>query len=594
MNILTLLQKRFDQALAALVPDAEARKKYVAMIKQSQGDRFGDYQANCAMSLKKEVGGDPRQIAAEIVKRLKIDDMCEPPEIAGPGFINVTIKADWLAEQLRKIAADDRLGVEPIVGPKTFVVDFSSPNIAKSLHVGHLRSTIIGDALARLLRFLGHKVITDNHLGDWGTQFGTLIYGYKHFLDKNAFEKEPLKELERLYKLVQGMKKLKVEDADEEPSADPVEMACREETAKLHAGDLQNNALWRMFIPHCLVDLNKMYERLDVHFDNTLGESFYQPLLAGVVKSLDDKGITVISNGAKVIVFGEDSRSVVQKQDGAFTYMTTDLATIQYREQQWSPNEILYVVDFRQAAHFQKLFNAACRWGYDKVQLHHISFGSVLAKDGKPMKTREGENISLVALLDEAEERAKQAYEANTKERMERGDEVPQLTAEEQQQIATTVGLGAVKYADLSQNRTSNYKFDWDKMLAMDGNTATYMQYAYARNKSILKKGNTDSAALRTLLPKLILSTSYERALALQLLRFEEALQAAAGEFLPHLLTSYLWDLAKCYSGFFVNCPVLKAETPELKNSRLLLCDLTARVIRQSLQLLGIETVKRM
>jgi arginyl-tRNA synthetase len=545
------------------------------------------------MSLAKELGQKPPQVAAEIVQRLRIDDLCAPPQIAGPGFINLTMKAEWLQQQIQNIANDDRLGVPKPVQPKTFVIDFSSPNVAKSLHVGHLRSTIIGDALARLLRFLGHHVVTDNHLGDWGTQFGTLLYGYKNYVDAKAFAYDPVHELERLYKLVQGMKKSTNEESDE-PSDDPIDRLCREETAKLHAGDPENVALWQMFMPHCLAELHDLYKCLDIHHDHELGESFYNPLLAAVVTSLEEKGLTQESRGAKVIAFDDESFSVVQKQDGAFTYMTTDLATIKYRVEQWSPDTILYVVDFRQGVHFQKLFSAARRWGYDKVGLHHISFGSVLGKDRKPMKTREGENVSLATLLNEAEARALNVYDNNMKERIERGEDVPQLSEEEKNRIATTVGLGAVKYADLCQNRTSDYVFDWDKMLAMDGNTATYMQYAYARNRSIFQKGEFDPVQLRRAVPKVILATPHERALALQLLRFEEALQSAANEFLPHLLTSYLWDLAKAYSGFFVNCPVLKAETPELRQSRLLLCDLTARVIQQTLGLLGIRTVERM
>lgn len=594
MNVLNLLQRKLQEALTGLVSNPAV---YAVMLKPAQDARFGDYQANCAMPLKKELGGDTRQIARTIAERLQREDILEQPTIAGPGFINLTLRKDWLARQVRHMAADERLGVAPLETPRTVVVDFSSPNVAKPMHVGHLRSTIIGDALARLLRFLGHHVITDNHLGDWGTQFGMLLYGYKHFLDAQAFQADPVRELARLYVYVRNQirKTVDAEGEEEESPDDPIAQAVREETAKLHAGDAENLRLWREFMPYCYAEIERIYRRLDVHFDHTLGESFYHPMLADVVRDLRQRGIAQESAGAIVVFFGDkEAPALIQKRDGAFTYMTTDLATIRYRLQQWHPDAILYVVDFRQSLHFQQLFDIVRRWGYDKVELRHVSFGSVLGVDRKPIKTREGGAVELGALLDEAVAQAARRYQQTRQERIERGEDVPELTATELEQIYHAVGYGAVKYADLSQNRESDYVFNWDKMLAMDGNTATYMQYAYVRNRGIFRKGGVEVSPLRQDPPSVLLQTPQERTLALQLLRFHEALAAAAEELKPNLLTNYLWDLAKAYSGFFQNCPVLKAETTELQQSRLLLCDLTARVIQRGLDLLGIRTVERM
>ena len=403
MNVPQQLQDKLAKALTGLVADPAP---YAAMLKPAQDPKFGDYQANCAMSLGKALGKPPREVAALIVEKLDLGDMLEKPEIAGPGFINLRLRKEWLGKQLQGMAKEARLGVEPLTAPKTFIVDFSSPNVAKPMHVGHLRSTIIGDALSRLLRFLGHKVITDNHLGDWGTQFGILLYGYKHHLDATAYRTDPVHELVRLYKLVYSQFQKKSED-DDTDSADPIREACRQETAKLHAGDAENVALWKQFMPYCHEVLNRVYRRLDIHFDNTLGESFYNPMLPGVVADLRQKGLAVESQGAIVVPMGEgEPPAMVQKRDGAFTYTTTDLATIKYRIDSWHPNAILYVVDSRQAFHFKSLFRIARQWGYDKVALEHISFGSVLGPDKKPLKTREGELISLESLLDEAAAKA--------------------------------------------------------------------------------------------------------------------------------------------------------------------------------------------
>lgn len=589
MNPLNQIQNRFRAALNGLVPDVEP---YVAMVKAAQDARHGDYQANCAMSLAKVLGKKPRDLAQEIVNRLELNDLLEKPEIAGPGFINLRLKSPWIAQQIREMAGSDRLGVEPAQKPRTLVIDFSSPNVAKPMHVGHLRSTIIGDAIARLFRFLGHTVVTDNHLGDWGQQFGLLLYGYKNFRDDKAFQADPVRELARLYIHVRNLMK----GAEDEEGQDPVSEAARQETAKLHAGDRENVELWKMFMPSCLLDLERIYWRLNVKFDYTHGESFYQPMLADVVANLLDKGIAQKGEeGAIIISLGEGKPpALIRKRDGAFTYTTSDLATIRYRVKTWKPDTVLYVVDARQALHFQNLFAAARLWGYGQVELTHVSFGSVLGEDKKPIKTREGGAVELGSLLDEAVQRAGQVYEQSRKEREERGEDVPALSDEERKQIEEAVGIGAVKYADLCQNRTTDYIFSWPKMLAMNGNTATYMQYAFARNRSIFRKGGEEESRFRTAPPLPSLDTPQERSLAVALLRLEETLNDAAAEYQPSTVTAFLWDLGKAYSGFFQNCPVLKAQTPALRESRLLLCDLTARVIQRCLDLLGIKTVERM
>jgi arginyl-tRNA synthetase len=537
------------------------------------------------------LGRKPQDVAQEIVRKLDLGDALEPPQVAGPGFINLRLRDEWLAAQLQVMAKDDRLGVASAATRKTFVIDYSSPNVAKPMHVGHLRSTIIGDALARLLRFLGHTVIADNHLGDWGTQFGILLYGYKHYLDKEAFEADPVRELARLYIHVRSL--FKRDDEEAEDVADPVAEACRLETAKLHAGDPENRALWEKFMPFCYEEIDRIYRRLDVRFDHRHGESFYQPMLADVVSDLEKKGIARSSDGALAIFFGTEGEppALIRKRDGAFTYTTSDLATVRYRVDTFHPDAMLYVVDFRQALHFQHLFEAARRWGYDKVAMEHIQFGSVLGPNRKPLKTRDGGVPELNDLLDQAVARAAVIYEEI---RSRRGNEAPVLAAEGLQAVYEAVGIGAVKYADLSQNRTSDYVFDLEKMVAMDGNTATYMQYAYARNRNIFAKGNEPITAYRNAPPIPQLHQPQERGLALQLLRLEEALTVAAAEYKPSAITAYLWDLAKSFSGFYDACPVLDAETPELRRSRLLLCDLTARVIQRCLDLLGIRTVERM
>ena len=563
----------------------------LSQIKASSDSKFGDYQFNGSMGLAKEAKVSPRKVAEKIVEFFALPDVLEPVEIAGPGFLNLRIKTQWLAEKIQQMAADPRLGVLKPEKVKTFVIDFSSPNVAKPMHVGHLRSTILGDSLARTLRFFGHTVITDNHLGDWGTQFGIILHGYKHMLDEKAFQNEPVKELARLY--VEVRKLFKTPEEIAKGVVDPVQNACRDETAKMHKGDQTNLELWRKFMPVCLGEIDLVYQRLGVHFDHTYGESFYQPFLNKVVQDLSASGLARESEGALAIFLNEDATpALIRKSDGAFTYMTTDLATIQYRVEQWKPDAILYVVDSRQSLHFSQLFQIAQQWLGQQTRLEHISFGSVLGSDRKPIKTRSGDAVaSLDQLLDEAVRLAKEVYQAAYHQE---GETQSKESLEDLSRVGDVVGIGAVKYADLCQNRTSDYVFNWEKMMAMEGNTATYMQYAYARNRSIFRKGELNPDNYRNASIPVLLETAEERGLALQLFRFEEALTFALVDYKPSLITSYLWDVAKAYSVFFQNCPVLKAPNEGIRQSRLLLCDLTARVLKQGLELLGISVLEKM
>jgi arginyl-tRNA synthetase len=579
MNILHELKARFRAALADL---SDAPGEYLEQVRSAQDPKFGDYQANLAMPLGKKLRRSPRDVANEILKRLDLADLCQPPEVAGPGFINLRIKDGFLVQQLQAIVGDERLGVPVVENPRTFVIDYSAPNVAKPMHVGHIRSTVIGDALCRTLRFLGHRAVSDNHIGDWGTQFGMILYGYKHFLDAAAYRKNPVEELARLYRLVR-------QKMDQKEPA--IEDAVLAETAKLHAGDPENRKLWEEFLPACEDEIGRVYRRLDIRFDHTLGESFYEDRLAGVVEELVKKGIATESDGALCVFFpGEKAPMLIRKQDGAFLYATTDLATIRYRMETFHPDAILYVVDHRQSLHFKHLFEAARLWGYGGVELQHVSFGTVLGEDNRPFKTRSGDTVGLESLLDEAVSRAGQIVAANDDAKPD-GPEIP---PERRGEIAEIVGIGALKYADLAQNRTSDYVFSYDKMLAMNGNTATYMQYAYARVRSIFAKGKFDAEALRRSNSEILLSTPAERALAMEILRFPEALELTAADYRPNQLTSYLFDLANRYSTFFENCHVLRAETDQLRASRLLLCDLTARTIQKGLELLGIKVVEKM
>jgi arginyl-tRNA synthetase len=607
MNLLQHVRSLFAPVLADVAPDPAKLPDYLAAVKPSNNPDHGDYQANFAMALAKSLGQKPPEVARAIVAKLPPSDVLETPTVAGPGFINLKLKDTWLAAQVRGIATDPKLGVEPVAKSRTFVIDLSGPNVAKPLHVGHLRSTIIGDSLVRILRFLGHTVIGDNHLGDWGLQFGILIHGYKNYRDDAAFQADPVRELARLYVTIRKQFK-KDDDEEEGPTDDPIKKICQEETAKLHAGDPENVALWKQFMPACLEMLRPIYERLDVKIDHALGESFYNPMLPSVVEDMLSKGIAFESKGALVIPNAkgivprtdeeqkkEEPPAIIRKRDGAFTYTTTDLATIKYRMETWKPDAMLYVVSSPQALHFKTVFAQARRWGYEGVEFQHIQFGSMLdPKTGKKLSTSGGGAPELEPLLDEAARLSLLKYEVSAADRRAHGHDVPELTDIEKAAIAEAIGISAVKYADLRQHRTTDYKFDLEKMTDTEGDTAAYMQYAYARTRAIFRKGAVDAARFRDSPPAVVISQPAERMLVLQLLRFPEAVEAAAADYLPHLITAYLWDLAKCFSGFFENCPVLKAETPELKESRLLLVDLVGRVVKQALDLLGIRTVERM
>lgn len=578
MSILSELKSRFREALSGLTDEPE---ELLPMVRRSQDPRFGDYQANFAMPLGKRLRRPPREVATQIAGRVRVDDLCEPPEVAGPGFINLRLTNAWLARALAEAADDPRLGIPAVATPRTYVVDFSAPNVAKPMHVGHIRSTVIGDALCRLLRFLGHRVISDNHLGDWGTQFGMIIYGYRHFLDPRAYRDDPVQELARLYRVVHDR-------MDDHPE---VQSAVLAETARLHDGDEENLRLWREFMPNCLDEIRRVYHRLGVAFDHTLGESFYHDRLGPMVRELIERHIAQESDGA-ICVFleGHEVPMLIRKQDGAFLYATTDLATLRYRMDEWRPDAILYVVDHRQSLHFKLLFVTAREMGYRDTELQHVSFGTVLGEDGRPFRTRAGDTIGLEGLLDEAVARARAIVDANDDAK----PDGPELSQAQRARVAETVGIAALKYADLSQNRTSDYVFSYAKMLAMNGNTATYMQYAYARVRSIFAKGGVDPVALWESRPPILLDTPAERALGLELLRFGEALDLAVADYRPNQLTAYLFDLANSYSTFFEQCPVLRAGTERLRRSRLVLCDLTARTIRKGLELLGIDVVEKM
>jgi arginyl-tRNA synthetase len=566
-----LLEEKTSRAIASA-----AGMTAPALVHPTANPRFGDYQANGVMAVAKARKLNPRGLAQQVIAQLDPAEVPATWEIAGPGFINFRLDPVWLGHTLLAVALDARLGIERAARPETIVVDFSAPNIAKPMHVGHIRSTILGDALTRVFRFLGHTVITDNHLGDWGTQFGMMIVGYRTVLDRVAYERDPLAEMERVYKVIQAQAK-----------ADPAVAArAREELARLQKGDADNTALWQEFMAASRSAFERIYTRLHIQFDHWLGESFYNSMLSGVVRELQDKGLARPSEGA-ICVFYEDDPELagtpflIQKQDGAFLYATTDLATVQYRAETFHPGRILYVTDSRQQLHFRQLFAAARRWGYTMV-LEHVGFGTILGDDGKPIKTREGEPIKLEALLDEAEERARAIVR----------DKNPGLPADEQAHIARVVGIGAVKYADLMQNRTADYRFSWDKMLALDGNTAPYLQYVYARIRSIFRKGELEGWSPEPNL-EVRLAAPEEQDLAKQMIRFGDTLLEVERTYKPNILASFLYDLATKFNLFYQAHAVLKAPTDQ-RPTRLLLCDLTARYLRKGLELLGIETLEAM
>jgi len=583
------IESALQAAVQSVLPDADISSVLV----RPCDPKFGDYQSNALMSLAKARKMNPRQLAADVVSRLEVSAWCETVEIAGAGFLNFRLKNDAVIETLRSAARGEHFFFTKPSAPRTIVIDFSSPNVAKPMHVGHIRSTGIGDALQRVFRLLGHRTISDNHIGDWGTQFGKLLLGWKQLLNRAALEADPIAELERLYQVVNA-----------ECDASPERLAeAKQELVKLQGGDAENVAIWKEMIRLSQVQFDAIYGRLGVNFDHALGESFYNPWLGNVVADLMERGIARESEGA-VAVFSDGSLpakedpflvnrdgewiadpALVRKSDGGFNYMTTDLATIDYRMKTWSPDEIIYVVDDRQAPHFRKLFLTFSRWQPEvarKVKLVHVGFGKIMGEDGKPFKTRSGGTVKLGELLDEAEERALALV----------SEKSPALPEAHRREIARVVGIGAVKYADLLPNRQSDYVFSWDKMLALNGNTVPYLQYAYARIRSIFRKADLP-ANHEFDVSNLTLEAPEELVLAKHLLNFGITLEAVVDELRPNFLCNYLYALAGQFTGFFENCPVLKSEGPT-RTSRLLLCDLTARVLKQGLDTLGIETLEQM
>ncbi|MBD1875932.1 arginine--tRNA ligase [Nodosilinea sp. FACHB-131] len=583
-STLAQLTARFDQALVtAFGADLAGTDP---MLVPTSNPKFGDYQANLAMSLAKPLKQKPRDIAMQIVEKLDVSDLCEPPEIAGPGFINLRFKTAYLEDQLRAMQADPRLGVEPVKTPQKVIVDFSSPNIAKEMHVGHLRSTIIGDSIARVQEFMGNDVLRLNHVGDWGTQFGMLITHLKEACPEalEAGAKVDIGDLVTFYK--QAKKRFDDEDDFKTRS--------REAVVGLQSGDETSTKAWQALCDQSRQEFQKLYDRLNVQIQER-GESFYNPLLADVVKDLESLGLLVEDRGAKVVFAdgftnkdGDPLPLIIQKTDGGYNYATTDLAAIRYRTQQDGAERVLYVVDAGQGNHFAQVFQVAAKAGWIPagVELTHVPFGVVQGEDGKKFKTRSGDTVKLKDLLDEAVSRARADLEARiqAEDRQETEDFI--------QDVAEAVGLGAVKYADLSQNRTSNYIFSFDKMLALAGNTAPYMLYAYVRVQGISRKGDIDFDHLPAE-ACIHLEDDSEFALARHLLQLDEVLGEVAQDLYPNRLCQYLFELSQKFNQFYDRCSVLQAAEPQ-RTSRLLLCDLTAKTLKLGLSLLGIRVLERM
>jgi arginyl-tRNA synthetase len=539
---------------------------------QSANAKFGDYQCNAAMSLAKVLSMAPRAISEKIVAGAPPHPAVDRLEIAGPGFINIYLSDAWLLETVTAIDQDSQLGVPKAGAGRTVVLDYSSPNVAKPMHIGHIRSTIIGNSIDRMHRLLGYNVISDNHIGDWGTQFGIIIMGYRHFLDKDALDKDPISELERVY--VKSYQRSREDDA--------WLTQCREELVKLQAGDPDNTALWRQFVALSLKEFDRIYKRLDVSFDLVRGESFYNSKLAGTVKLLEEKGLAEESEGAKVVFLEEDKLPVciVQKSDGGFNYATSDITTVASRIEEFSPDKIIYITDERQQLHFKQFFTICGKLGYE-TELNHVWFGLMRLPEAT-FSTREGNVIKLEALLEEAEQRAFDIVKTSS----------PEMAEADQREVARAVGIGAVKYADLSQNPQTTVTFTWDKALALDGNSGPYLQYAYARIASVHDKyterfpdGNLDAFDI-------VLTEPIERELAMKLVRFPDVVIRAAKAYKPSTVADYLYELAQCYSSFYQNVPFLKAEEG-IRESRVKLCGITAQILSGGLNLLGIETPAR-
>lgn len=577
----------FQSLLAKKISDALARAGLPegGELTQATDPRFGDYQTNVALVLGKQRGENPRALAEKIVAHLDVSDVSQPPSIAGAGFINFTLASAAIEKQTLEMLRDEQLGVDKTESPRRIVIDFGSPNVAKPMHVGHIRSTVLGDALARVAKFVGHEVIRDNHIGDWGTQFGMVIWGWKNLLDREALQRDPLAEIVRIYK-----------ETNERASSDPdVREACRQELVKLQAGDKENTDIWNECVALSMQDFARIYKLLDVHYDLQCGESFYNDQLAAVVDRLLKAGVAEISEGAVVVFFRDDPELadkplIIRKRDGGFNYATSDVATIDYRVNDLKADTIWYVVGAPQILHFKQIFAVARREGFT-VDMHHVTFGSVLGEDRKLMKTRSGENVPLRELLDEACRRARTIIEAKN----------PDLSEEEKNEIAEKIGIGAVKYADLSQYRMTDYIFSWDKMLSLHGNTAPYLQNAYVRIRSIFRKadaaaslrGGSEDTVHTPVATTLTLSESAEINLAKRVCQFAETVPQVLNGFRPNILANYLFELANSFHAFYEACPVLKSEEPA-RTSRLLLCELTGRVLQKGLELLGIKAPEKM
>jgi len=570
MSLQADLQKRVVFALRAAGID-----EALAVVTSATDTRFGDYQTNAAMVAAKLLKKNPREVAALILSHLSVEDLCEPPTVAGAGFINFKVLDPSLSEALNAVRGDGHLGVIPVASPKTIIIDFSSPNVAKPMHVGHIRSTILGDSLARISRRLGHRVVTDNHIGDWGTQFGKVIHGWKHLLNREALEQAPIAELVRLYREVNA--------AEEDDPA--LKETVRHELVKLQQGDSENLEIWKQAVALSWKEFERLYGLLDITFDERLGESFYNDALAPLVERLLNEGIAEKSEGAVCVFFrgspelGEKP-CLIRKSDGGFLYATTDLATLEYREKRWKPDAVWYVTGAPQQLHFEQVFATARRIGVT-TDLRHIAFGSILGEDRKMMKTRSGENVELGGLLAEAIERAMAVVTSKN----------PDLPKEEREEVARIIGLGAVKYADLMQHRLTDYVFSWDKMLSFQGNTAPYLQNAYVRIRSIFRKAGAEGISTAT--APIVIADQAERALGLQIVQFGEVLHTVLEDQRPNLLCLYLYELADRFHKFYEACPILKSEG-EVRSSRLALAEVTAAVLKTGLKLLGIGVPERM
>ena len=578
------IKSKFDKALVAAFGQDLAGTD--PMVVSASNPKFGDYQCNLAMSLAKKLKDKPRAIATQIIENLDITDFCLPPEIAGPGFINLSLKPEYIESCLEAIIKDERLNISPTKNPQRVVIDFSSPNIAKEMHVGHLRSTIIGDSLARVLEFQGHDLLRLNHVGDWGTQFGMLITYLKEAFPE-ALTTADVLDIGDLVAFYKQSKKRFDEDKDFQEKS-------RKEVVSLQTGAEDSRYAWQLLCNQSRREFQVIYDLLDIKL-NERGESFYNSMLSGVVEKLNKLGLLEESDGAKCVFLegftnkeGERLPLIVQKSDGGYNYATTDLAALLHRIQKEEGKRLIYVTDAGQANHFSQVWQVAKKAGWipENVEVVHVSFGLVLGEDGKKLKTRSGETVRLKDLLDEAINRARNDLESRLKQ--DNRSESKEFI----ENVAQVVGLSSVKYADLSQNRNSNYVFSFDKMLALQGNTAPYLLYAYVRVQGIARKGEINFEKLRKD-AKIILRDEQELVLGKHLLQLNEVLNMVAVELLPNRLCEYLFELSEKFNKFFENCPVLKSEEP-LRTSRLLLCDVTARTLKLGLSLLGISVLERM